>query len=283
MAVPSHRNLRPSKHQPRKIPSSKSSSSFSDNPIKQKKSNAGKTGSGKAQPKRAMAQFEEALKAKYPKLSKGFQQQSQLLLAQFKLLMEKEIEDGNLEDGNLEAEFDDMSLAMSSAQDSSTSSDILDSECPIEVESSVSSTPRAQILSVDEPTPMEVEPAERVKYCCTYPGCIISRKGCNCRGKSCKCPRKREIYWSYSKVDLRRHEESDKHWPQESFMCLECPSAVIDPDDLHQEPRCAFVTCRSPCLAMKDHTTWDVRSRGKLERPSGGEIISADTFGTIMG
>jgi hypothetical protein len=231
-AIPSHKYLHPSKHQPRKVPSSRSSSSFSNSPIKQRKSNAAKTGSGKVPPRKAMAQFESALKSSYPKLSKGFQQHSEILLAQFKLLMEKEIADGNLD-----AEFDEMSLATSNTQDTSMSSDIMDSIFPTGDGSSVTSTPRPYRHDNDDPTLIGAEPECRVKYYCTFPNCSVTRKDCKCRTKNCKCPRKRERYWSHSKVDLRRHEEGEKHWPQENFTCLECPSIV---ENLDGDPMCSF-------------------------------------------
>lgn len=215
--VPPHKYLHPSKSKPCRLPSSRSSSSFSDSPIKQRKSNAGKTGSGTAQPRQAMAQFEEALKSRYPKLSKGFQQQSQLLFAQFKLLMEKEIEDGNLD-----AEFDEMSLTASSTQDSSISPEVLDSRYPTGAGSSVPSTPRPQNLDTQDAILMDAESGERIRYYCTFPICKVPQKDCKYVHKKCQCPVKRERYWSDSKVDIKRHEEGEKHWPQETYICLQC-------------------------------------------------------------
>ena len=231
-AISSHRYLQPSKHQPHKVLSSRSRSSFSDTPIKQRKFNARKTGSGKIQLKKAMAQFESALKPFYPKLSKGFQQHSVMLFAQFKLLMEKEAADGNLD-----AEFDSMSLATSSTHGTSASSYTMDSISPTDAGSSISSTPRPYRRDTEDMTETGAEPDERIRYYCTFPNCSVLRKDCKCRAKTCKCQRKRERYWSQSKVDLRRHEEGEKHWPQDIFMCLECPSMV---EDLNEDPMCAF-------------------------------------------
>lgn len=275
-AIPLHNHLRPSKHQRRKIPSSRSSSSFSDTPIKQRKSNAGKTGSAKAEPRQAMAQFENALKSSYPKLSKGFQQHSEMLFAQFKLLIDQEIAEGNLEAG-----FDEMSLATSSTQETQLSSDLVDSISPIDAGSLVSSTPRPYPLDTQDLKHMGAEPEERVKYFCTFPNCSVMRKVCKCRTKTCKCPKRRGTYSSHSKVDLRRHEEGEKHWPQENFMCLECPSTVEYPDGVTLcsfcfipfselgEPRSHYLRCElarqnGKTFGRKDHLCSHLKTEHRL-------------------
>lgn len=229
-AAPSRSIPVTSKSKTRKPLSSRSSSSFSDSPIKKRKSNSRKTSSAKARPRKALAQFENALKSSYPKLSKGFRQHSEILFAQFELLMDKEIADGNLD-----AEFDEMSLTKSSTQDSAMSSEVLYSGCLTQSGFPASSTPRPQKFDTPDVTPMDVEPEQRVRFYCTFPNCLVPRKDCKCRQKNCKCPRKKERYSSHSKIDLRRHEEGDKHWPQETFVCLEC--FVID---LNGVPMCPF-------------------------------------------
>jgi len=57
-------------------------------------------------------------------------------------------------------------------------------------------------------------------YQCTYPDCG-------------------EVF--PSKCDWKRHEESEMHWPQRRFMCLECTVSIRDPDGI---PLCT--SCWSP-------------------------------------
>lgn len=280
-ALPSNKLLQVAKPQPRRLQSSRSSSSFSDNLIKQRKSrsSAGKRSVRASQPKKALAQFEEALKPQYPKLSKGIQQQFQLLFAQMKLLMDKEIEDGNLE-----GDFDEMSVTtLSSTQYSLVASEVLDSVHSTEAGSSVSSTPRPQTFDTQDATPMDAEPEAPVRYYCTYPTCKVSQKECKGRHKKCQCPVNRERYWCTSKVDIKRHEEGLEHYPKKTFVCFECfvvdvfgamckfcSMPILDDPKTHYT-QCERARANTKTFSRKDHLL------GHLQRQHGSKNMGEET------
>jgi len=57
------------------------------------------------------------------------------------------------------------------------------------------------------------------------------------------CTRKNCGYSTHIFTDWKRHEEGERHWPQERFMCLECPKAQ-NPTDVSRRPSCEF--CNNP-------------------------------------
>ncbi|PMD17239.1 hypothetical protein NA56DRAFT_282025 [Hyaloscypha hepaticicola] len=114
-----------------------------------------------------------------------------------------------------------MSMA-SSIQDLSITSTVSDIGYPAETGSSVYSTPRPLKFDREDDMSMRAEPGERTRYYCTFPTCKVLQKDCKYLHKKCDCPTKRERYWPDSRVDIKRHEEGEKHWPQETYPCLQC-------------------------------------------------------------
>jgi len=59
-----------------------------------------------------------------------------------------------------------------------------------------------------------------------------------CRGRTTyECTKHDCSYLTNSEQDWRRHETGDKHWPQERYMCLECPLSMTDGNG---HPMCTF-------------------------------------------
>jgi hypothetical protein len=120
---------------------------------------------------------------------------------------------------------------VSSTRDSYSNSGVMDSGCPTD-DTSVSSTPFPEVDDAQESSPSEA-PVERKHRHCSKCGV---RPLFYCTRKNCG-------YSTHICTDWKRHEEGEKHWPQERFMCLECPRAP-PPMDISGSPLCEF--CNSP-------------------------------------
>lgn len=93
----------------------------------------------------------------------------------------------------------------------------------------ITSTPRqpAYQLSVAETNfSRQPRPSSRTEtlYYCTFKGCAFTVSDFS---------------------DWKRHEETLKHWPQQRFMCTECPTTI---PDMHGNPSCGF--CRVPLAQL---------------------------------
>ena len=179
--------------------------------------------SRKLDPQKAIALFEESIQAQpFSPLS---QRKAADLINQLKQLILDEKKYGSPQQDASEANF---TSTAPSSQISVSDSDILDSEYPTD-DTSVSSTPRQQIKDTQDSLSIEPEPAEPAHRPCAQCGV---KPLYHCTGKDC-------AYSTHIFADIKRHEETDKHWPQQRFMCLECP-AVPAPLDMNGNSVCEF-------------------------------------------
>jgi hypothetical protein len=218
----------------RKHRSPQNGTSVIDSSVKKRKSKA-----QEFQLRKAIAHLENILRS-YPTSLPHFKPKFGILLSQLKLLLEEEELNGimetdilSLQSGYSNAAPSDTNFTAESifSQDSLSTSGIIDSDYRTEDGTSVSSTPRQTVYVAQETTSMDLDtaqPPDRVKaiYECT-------KEMCN--------------YSTHSEVDWKRHETGDKHWPQERFMCLQCPDSVSDPDGY---PICVF--CFIPFFMLGD-------------------------------
>jgi hypothetical protein len=90
-------------------------------------------------------------------------------------------------------------------------------------------------------------------YQCTYPDCMSAFA---------------------SPVDWKRHEEKDKHWPQQRYMCLECPISVTD--GLFQL-FCSFCSMPYSSIDMLKPTISSASLHGSRGKPSLGKTNYPNT------
>jgi Myb-like DNA-binding domain len=116
---------------------------------------------------------------------------------------------------------------ISSTIDSYSNSGVVDSEYLTD-NTSVSSTPCPQFHDAQDSSPSEGRVERKHRHCA------------KCGVKPLfYCTRKKCGYSTHTFTDWKRHEEGEKHWPQERFMCLECPT-VPPPTDVTGRPLCEF-------------------------------------------
>ena len=124
-----------------------------------------------------------------------------------------------------------LTSTVSSTCDSYSNSGVMDSGCTTD-DTSVSSTPFPEVDDAQESSPSEAP---------------VERKHCHCSKCGVRplfyCTKKNCGYSTHICTDWKRHEEGEKHWPQERFMCLECPR-TLPPMDISGSPLCEF--CNSP-------------------------------------
>jgi hypothetical protein len=120
-----------------------------------------------------------------------------------------------------------LTTTVSSTRDSYSNSGVMDSGCPTD-DTSVSSAPFLEVDDGQESSVSEA-PVERKHRHCSKCGV---RPLFYCTSKNCG-------YSTHIFIDWKRHEEGEKHWPQERFMCLECPR-VPPPMDISGSPLCEF-------------------------------------------
>jgi hypothetical protein len=200
--------------------------SASRGPIKKQKAKA-----GKFQQRQAITHLGKALRSD-PTMSTYSKQKAAILLRQLTLLIEEEelgassqLKFPSLQSSN----WSNTSFTSGDifSQDFLSNSGVVDSGYRTEDETSVSSTPRQTFYDEGEQTSIQFDPSQsqhtfRPIFECTKEGCHYS---------------------NYSQVDWRRHEKGGKHWPQERFMCLQCPAAAWD---LNGNPLCSFCFATFP-------------------------------------
>jgi ankyrin repeat protein len=159
------------------------------------------------EPQNAITLLEESLQ----EFSTYSKRKAAVLLRQFKQLIHDEKLYGNLNDDS--SDINPTSIN-SSFQDSLSTSEATDSECRTD-NTSVSSTPRPHTINTQDSVPMDLEPIHKpCALCGAKPVYYCTRNDCS--------------YSVHSFTDWKRHEEGEKHWPKERFMCLQCPTGQTD-------------------------------------------------------
>lgn len=154
-------------------------------------------------PEEAISQFEKSILP----FSLFSQRKAAKLIAELKRLVVEEKEFGDTEDASAKVILESPA---SSFQDSSSTSEVMDTD-----NTSVSSSdPRPLTQGQVTSTPTSSKHRHRCEKCiyfCTRPDCD---------------------YATHSKIDWKRHEEGDKHWPQERYLCFHCPLPLPTTDFL---------------------------------------------------
>ena len=169
-----------------------------------------------------------------------------VLIGQFKQLIQDEMLYGNSNDDLSDSAFasapsssdDSLSCGISEASESEYRTDDTSiSDVPSQL-SQLSQDLQGDVgTSFHQGHPPQAQSGFKPLYCCT-------RKDCS--------------YSVHSFTDWKRHEEGEKHWPQERFMCLQYPTPVSDPN--------GSVSCQF-CLVPYHHLTSTVQTH-YLQCPS---------------
>ncbi|KAE8446312.1 hypothetical protein EG329_012059 [Mollisiaceae sp. DMI_Dod_QoI] len=187
----------------------------------------------KSQSRKAISHLEDVLRSD-ASLSTRFRQKTSSLLSQMKLWLEEEelqrtrrAQSPSLQ--STASSTTDLTMESIFSQHASSSSGILESGYRTEGIIETSNMLRPLDLGARENTSLDgnvnyLQAGFKPLYACTKEHCDYS---------------------NYSEVDWRRHEQGEKHWPQERFMCLQCPAAVWDPVGT---PVCPF--CFNPALSL---------------------------------
>lgn len=191
------------------------------------------------------------------------------LILQFKQLILEEERYGNSKNADAKTTSGNSS---SQSQHSSSLSDTADSETDLTsvpsdqaLEKPDDSEPETGNMGSDaEASPSSEQCNQKLLHFCTRDGCPYSTS---------------------SFTDWKRHEEGEKHWPQERFMCLEFPSAPAPVDvvgspvcqyclDTYSpgvEPRAHYLNCQSAkedgtTFGRKDHLMQNLREAHGMPR-----------------
>jgi hypothetical protein len=184
-------------------------------------SNTETTKSNYTKPERVVALLEEAVQ----QFSTFSKRKAASLISQFKQLIEDEKLYGIPYDDSSDIILTSTS---SSSQDCRSISEASDSDHGTD-DTSLSSAPSQpkqelrhdMMMDVKRPHTPSIQKGSKSTYYCTRNTCSYSVQ---------------------SFTDWKRHEEGERHWPQERFMCLQCPTPV---SDVNGNPSCQF--CRVPC------------------------------------
>jgi hypothetical protein len=192
----------------------------------------------KVEPQEAIALFEESIQP----FSIFSQLKAADLINQLKQLVLEEQKYGrSSQPGASEV---NVSSTAPSTQDSVSNPEVVDSESLTD-NTSVSSTPQKPAKDAEDTEDsmsIDEEQNEAKHEPCTHCGVktlyYCTRKNCG--------------YGTHSFADYKRHEEGDKHWPQDRFMCLECPANPAP--SMNGEPVCEY------CLVPLSHLGGSMRS-----------------------
>ena len=217
------------KKKPRKRIYPQNGTSVTQSPINKRKADA-----GKPQPRKDIARLETSLRP-YLTTSPNCRQKAAILLRQLYLLIDEVELLGSAQPRPPSRQSSHSSNTSFTTGDifsqrSLSNSGILDSGYRTEDDTSMSSTPRPLIddtkneLSTDLETP-QLKQDYRIIYGCTKKDCFYS---------------------THLESDWIRHEQGEKHWPQERFMCLACPTPEWD---LNGNLICSFCYASFPILS----------------------------------
>ena len=215
---------------PRRRTSPHKCTSVSESPINKRKAMA-----GKAHPKKDIHRLEMSLQPYLTTLPHA-KRMAAIWLGQLKLLIDEVELKGSAQPrppSRLSLQPSNFSFTAGDvfSQDSFSNLGVLDSGYRTEDDSSMSSTPRPAINITKDEISMNFEPTQlqhthRIIYECTKKDCCYS---------------------THLEGDWIRHEQGEKHWPQEKFMCLACPTPAWD---LNGNLMCSF--CFASFLFLSD-------------------------------
>jgi hypothetical protein len=172
--------------------------------------------SGQIEPQTAIVLLEASVQT-FSTFSKN---KAAALISQFKQVIQEEKLYGNTTDDSSDMIF---TSTASSSRDSVFVSEASDSEYRTD-DTSVSSTPRQPIQNAQDDMTTDAKPIHApCIQCGIKPIYYCTRDNCD--------------YSSHQFSEWKRHEEGEKHWPQERFMCLSCPTPVSDTTG---NPACQF-------------------------------------------